>query len=115
MRSRGRTGLALGAVLAVAVCVLTASAGTATGASARAASLVPKVGTGTPVTGPFTSWDGAPTDEEFAGEGSGEEGINPYNGTISFSGSAGSGGSVTSGKKAKSNPTFNFGFSGLNH
>jgi hypothetical protein len=115
MRSRGRTRLALGAVLAVAVCVLTASAGTASGAPAAAASLVPKVGTGTPTTGPFTSWDGAPSDEEFAGEGADEEGIDPYNGSIVFSSAPGHGAPVTSGTKAKSNPTFNLGFQGLNH
>jgi hypothetical protein len=115
MRLRGRTRLALGAVLAVAVCVLTASAGTASGAPAAAASLVPKVGTGTPTTGPFTSWDGAPSDEEFAGEGADEEGLDPYNGSIVLSSAPGHGAPVTSGTKAKSNPTFNFGFQGLNH
>jgi hypothetical protein len=115
MRSKSRTKLVLGAVLAVAVCVLTASAGTATGAPAAAASLVPKVGTGTPTTGPFTSWDGSPTGEEFAGEGSDEPGIDPYNGTIALTNGVGSGASVTSGKRAKSNPTFKFGFEGLNH
>src|SRR5204862_630316 len=40
---------------------------------------------------------------------------NPYDGTISFSTGAGGGASVNSGKKAKSNPSFNFGFEGLNH
>src|SRR5204862_5361293 len=39
---------------------------------------------------------------------------NPYDGTISFSTGAGGGASVNSGKKAKSNPSFNFGFEGLN-
>jgi len=115
MRLKSRTKLALGAVLAVAACVLTASAGTATGAPAAAASLVPKVGTGTPTTGPFTSWDGISNDEEFAGEGSDEEGIDPFDGSIVFSNGPGSGGSVKSGQRAKSNPTFKAGFEGLNH
>src|SRR5207237_1652161 len=47
--------------------------------------------------------------------GESRKGPDPYNGTISFSTGAGGGPSVTSGKKAKSNPTFNFGFEGLNH
>ena len=115
MRFKSRTKLVLGAVLAIAACVLTASAGTATGAPAAAASLVPKVGTGTPSTGPFTSWDGTSNDEELAGEGSDEEGIDPFDGSITFSSGPGSGGSVNSGQKAKSNPTFKFGFEGLNH
>jgi hypothetical protein len=45
---------------------LTASAGTATGASAEASSLVPLAGTGSAQTGEFTPWDGSAGDE-FAG------------------------------------------------
>jgi hypothetical protein len=52
-------------------------------------------------------------DEFPTGEES-DQGPDPYNGTISFSTGAGAGPSVSSGKKAKSNPTFNFGFQGLN-
>ena len=116
MRLRGRTKLALGAVLALAVCALTASAGTATGASAAASSLVPRVGTGGPQTGAFTpSGSNDATDEEFAGENdNGEQGPNAFDGTISLSTGAGSGGTVSSSKKAKSNPQFNTGFEGLN-
>jgi hypothetical protein len=112
MRVRGRTKLALLAVLALAVVALAASASTATGASA-----VPRVGTGSPQTGDFTpSGTNDAVDEEFAGEGEEtDEGPDPYGGTISFSSGAGGGVSVTSGKKAKSNPTFNTGFEGLNH
>ncbi len=107
--------LALLAVLALAVCVLTASAGTATGASAAAASLVPLAGTGSPQTGGFTPSDGA-TDEEFAGEGEDAgTGPDPYSGTISLSTGSGQGDSVTSARKSKSNPEFDFGFEGLNH
>lgn len=116
MRLRGRTKLALLAVFALAV-ALTASAGTATGASAATSSLVPKVGTGGPQTGPFTSWDGTAGDE-FAGVEDGEEGPDAYGGNIvdrSLSpGGVSAGVSTTSGKKAKSDPQFNFGFEGLN-
>src|SRR5689334_17255854 len=117
MRLRGRTKLALLAVLALAVVALTASAGTATGASASAGATVPLAGTGSPQTGEFTpSGPGDATDQEFAGEGEdAQEGPDPFDGTISLSDGAGAGGSVNSAKKAKSNPTFNFGFEGLNH
>src|SRR3954454_5392721 len=117
MRLRGRTKLGLLAVLAFAVCVLTAAAGTATGASASG-SLVPRVGTGSPQTGPFTPWDGTAGDE-FAGEGAEADGPDAYAGNIvdrSISaGGPAAGVSTSSGKKAKSNPSFNFGFQGLNH
>src|SRR5919197_549981 len=113
MRLRGRTKLALLAGLALAVCGLTAATGTATAASAGAS--VPLAGTGGPQTGAFTPWDGS-AGEEFAGA-EGENGPDPYAGNIidrSLSTGAGNGVSVNSGKKAKSNPTFNFGFEGLN-
>src|SRR3954454_23817623 len=114
MRLRGRTKLALLAVLALVVCALTAS-GTATGASA-AGSLVPKVGTGGPQTGPFAPSDGV-SGPEF-GDLEDEDSPDPYAGNIldrrlSACGAA-AGVSTTSGKKAKSNPKFNFGFEGLN-
>jgi hypothetical protein len=114
MRLRGRTKLALLGVLALAVCALTASTGTATGASA--ASAVPLAGTGSPQTGAFTPWDGS-AGEEFANEADDEESPDPYSGNIvdrSLSGGGGNGASASSGKKAKSNPTFNLGFQGLN-
>jgi hypothetical protein len=117
MRLRGRTKLGLGAVLVLAVCALTASAGTASGASAAASSLVPKVGTGGPTTGAFTPWDGS-AGNEFAGGGD-EESADAYAGNIVdrslSSGGAAVGVATTTGKKAKSNPVFNFGFEGLNH
>jgi hypothetical protein len=107
----------LGAVLALAVCALTASAGTATGASSAVSSQVPKVGTGGPTTGAFTPWDGV-TGEEFAA-GEDEETADAYAGNIvdrSFAkGGATVGVATTTGKKAKSDPVFNFGFQGLNH
>src|SRR6476661_3323824 len=117
MRVRGRTKVVLGAVLALAVCALTASAGTATGASAAVSSQIPKAGTGSPTTGEFTPWDGS-AGNEFAGGGD-EEGADAYGGNIidrSLSpGGPIAGAATTTGKKAKSDPTFNFGFEGLNH
>jgi hypothetical protein len=119
MRLRGRTKLALLAFFALAVVALTASAGTATGASASAGSAVPLAGTGNPQTGEFTpSGPGDVTDQEFASEGEdADEGPEPFDGSISLSGTgaSGQGASVNSGTKAKSDPTFNFGFEGLNH
>jgi hypothetical protein len=112
MRLRGRTKFALLAVLSFAVIALTASAGTATGASASAGALVPLAGTGGPQTGDFTPWDGSAGDE-FAGAED-ESGPNAYDGTISLSTGTGQGSSVNSGKKAKSNPILNAGFEGLN-
>jgi hypothetical protein len=118
MTLRGRTKLALGAVLTVAACALTGSAGIAVGSPAAAGSLIPLAGTGSPQTGSFTPSSGA-IDEEFADEGDGEASPNPYAGNIvdrSLSaGGAAVGVATTTGKKAKSNPQFNFGFEGLNH
>jgi hypothetical protein len=115
MRLRGRTKLALLAVLVMVVGVLTASAGTATGASASG-TLIPRAGTGSPQTGEFTPSGNADVfDEEFADEGQEEgEGPNPYGGSISLSSGTGSGASINSAKKAKSSPQFNTGFEGLN-
>jgi hypothetical protein len=71
---------------------------------------VPLAGTGSPQTGDFTpSGPGDVTQAEFPA-GDDAAGPNPYNGTISFSTGAGGGPSVSSGQKAKSNPTFDFGF-----
>src|SRR5215471_5516929 len=101
MRLRGRTKLALFAVLALAVVALTASAGTATGASA--ASSVPLAGTGSPQTGPFTPWDGTAGDE-FAGAEA-ESGPDAYAGNIidrsRSPGVPAAGVSTSTGKKAK--------------
>jgi hypothetical protein len=91
----------------------------AASASAGGGSQIPIAGTGSPHTGAFTPSDsGDVTGEEFAGGGDSEEGPDAYGGTIvdrSLSTGGGQGVSVNSGKKAKSNPTFNFGFEGLNH
>jgi hypothetical protein len=91
----------------------------AASASAGGGSQIPIAGTGSPNTGAFTpSGSGYVTGGEFAGGGDSEEGPDAYGGTIvdrSLSTGVGQGVSVNSGKKAKSNPTFNFGFQGLNH
>ena len=87
-----------------------------------ATSLVPRVGTGGPQTGGFTpSGSGDVTDEEFAGEPEGEEGDEgpePFDGQlpggVSLSKGNGSGVSVPSSAKAKSNPEFETEFEGLN-
>src|SRR5690348_7927504 len=102
-----RLGLAV--VVVAALAVWPASGAMAGGRQ------VPLSGTGSAQTGDFTpSGTGDVTQAEFP-TGDNSPGPNPFNGTISFSTGAGGGPSVSSGKKAKSNPTFNFGFEGLNH
>src|SRR5205085_947160 len=103
-----RLGLAVVAVAALSVWL-------ASGAMAESRQ-IPVGGTASPQTGDFTpSGAGDATQDEFPTGGESDQGPNPYGGTISFSTGAGSGVSVNSGKKAKSNPAFNFGFEGLNH
>ena len=102
-----RLALALVAVAALSVWL-------ASGAMAESRQ-IPIAGTGTPQTGDFTPSAGDVTLDEFPTGGESDEGPDPYNGTISLSTGAGGGPSVNSVKKAKSNPTFNFGFEGLNH
>jgi hypothetical protein len=113
----GKPSLRLALALAVgAAAVIMFSAASA---SAGGVSQIPIAATGSPHTGAFTpSGSGDVTGEEFAGGGDSEEGPDAYGGTIvdrSLSTGGGQGVSVNSGKKAKSNPTFNFGFEGLNH
>src|SRR4051794_7960791 len=106
--------LTLAAVVSAVAVVWLTAAGPA--GAARAATQIPLSGTGSPHTGDFTpSGEGSPSQDEFPSGEDSEEGPNPYNGTISFSSGAGGGASVNSGKKAKSNPTFNSGFEGLTH
>jgi hypothetical protein len=100
-----------------AACAIAASA--AVGSPAAAGKQIPKAGTGSPQTGAFTpSGAGDVTDEEFAGEADGEDQPDPYGGNIvdrSLSaGGTAVGVPTTTGKKAKSNPQFDFGFEGLN-
>ena len=116
MRVRGRTKLVLGAVLALAVCALTASAGTATGASTAVSSQIPKAGTGSPTTGEFTPWDGS-AGNEFAGGGD-EEGADAYGGNI-IDRSLSPGGPVAASRRRPARrqvePAVQLGFEGLNH
>ncbi len=81
---------------------------------------IPNGGTTSLTTGDFTpSGGGDVTQAEFPGQGDNADGTpGPYPGTIvdrSLSNHSANGVSITSGKKAKSNPTFNTGFEGLNH
>ena len=80
---------------------------------------VPNAGTTSPETGAYTpSGEGDVTQAEFPGQEDEADGSpGPYPGIIwnrSLSDGAGNGVSVNSGKKAKSNPTFQMGFQGLN-
>ncbi len=75
-------------------------------------------GTSSPQTGGFTpSGSGDVTQVEFAGQMDAEAGLAPYGGIIvnrSLSKGTGNGVSVNSGQKAKSNPTVNTSYEGLN-
>jgi hypothetical protein len=96
----------------VAVWVATSPAG-----ASPAASQIPLAGTGSPQTGAFTSSDGGILDEDEFPEQEDEGQVpDPFSGTITFSTGKGGGGgaSVKSGQKAKSNPSFEMGFEGLN-
>src|SRR5690348_8851887 len=101
----------LSMLLAASAAVYTRSAHAASGTT-RSVTLD---GTISPQTGDFTPSDSNGLQDEFPQGDEADTGPDPYAGTISFSTGAGSGASVNSGKKAKSNPTFNFGFEGLNH
>ena len=110
--------LAVVAALCTVVAVwVTASPAGASSASANIRQ-VPIAGTTSPQSGDFTSsgvFD--VTQAEFPGQLDAAAGPGPYPGTIvnrSLSQGGGSGVSVSSGKKAKSNPQFNVGFEGLN-
>ena len=107
---RGSSWLALAFVLAVAA-AMTVGIGSA---SAGASTQIHLSGTGSPQTGDFTPSADGVTQDEFAG-GDDEEGPDPFNGTISLSTGAGGSVGVNSDQKAKSNPTFDAGFEGLNH
>jgi hypothetical protein len=103
-------------LFALALCATTVVVfGGAAATAGSAASRVSLVGTGSPQAGAFTPSAGDITQDEFPNGEDSDEGPDPYDGTISLSTGTGTGVSVSSGKKAKSNPTFNFGFEGLNH
>src|SRR5215212_4465918 len=84
------------------------------GAQSGTTTQVPKGGTTSPITGEFVPSGGDGTELSAQEE---EEMADAYNGIIDRSLSSGHGrsASVVSSKKAKSNPTFNTGFEGLNH
>jgi len=86
------------------------------GAQSGTTTQVPNSGTTSPVTGEFvpSGGDGSQLETPAAGD---DEATDAYNGIIdrSLSSGPGNGASANSGKKAKSNPTFNNGFEGLNH
>jgi hypothetical protein len=95
------------AILAAAIIAVSASAGSG-------ASVVPLAGTGAPATGDFTPSGGDGTELTATSD----QGPDAFSGTIvdrALSTGPGKGASANSDKKAKSNPTFNFGFEGLNH
>src|SRR5438128_5021909 len=112
MLSRRLGALLVAAIAATVTVLLTIGAA---GGGAAVGPQISLAGTGSPQTGDFTpSGSDSAVQDEFP-TGDSEAGPDPYNGTISFSTGAGGGPTVSSGKKAKSNPTFNFGFEGLNH
>ena len=84
------------------------------GAQSGTTTQVPNSGTTSPITGEFVPSGGDGTELTAQEE---EEIADAYNGIIDRSLSTGHGrsASVTSTKQAKSNPTFNIGFEGLNH
>jgi hypothetical protein len=107
--------------IAVAGALVLASAAMAlVAASPAVTSKIALSGTSSPRTGDSTpSGDTDVTQAEFPGQIDEPDGSpGPYPGIItnrSLSKGVGQGVSVNSGKKAKSNPAFNFGFEGLNH
>src|SRR5690349_11485470 len=103
------------AVLSMLVAASTAFNAPSAHAASGTARSVALGGTTSPQTGDFTPSDGVITQGEFPEGDDADEGPDPYAGPISFSTGTGHGASVNSGKKAKSNPTFNMGFDGLNH
>lgn len=83
---------------------------------------ITKAGTGSISTGHFTpsaqTGDPLELQDEMAGdEGADDQdaGPDPFDGAISLTSGQGHGASVNSATKAKSNPSFKFGFEGLNH
>jgi hypothetical protein len=117
MRSRrSLVGLAIlfligSAVFAAPALVLAQSAG--------AASSVAKSGTGSPQTGSYDTGSADQTQSEFPDESDDDGGAGAFTGVITdrslSTGHVSHGVSVQSGKKAKSSPTLNVSFQGLNH
>ncbi|MGB2952256.1 MAG: hypothetical protein WBB74_02550 [Gaiellaceae bacterium] len=106
--------------LMLTACIaLAAALGVGATAGPGVSTHIPLAGTGSPQTGDFTpsgGWDA--TQAEFPGQLDSAGGPDAFPGTIvdrSLSTGSGHGASVSSAKKAKSNPQFNTGFEGLNH
>jgi hypothetical protein len=118
MRLPKRTLLLAMSSLAVLSMLVAASAAFHVGSAHASSGTTRSValdGTTSPQSGDFTPSDSNGIQDEFPQGDEADEGPDPYAGTISLSTGTGSGASVNSGKKAKSDPTFNFGFEGLNH
>src|SRR5947207_1367828 len=105
-------------LIAAAICaaiVTIASGGVASAATSRQ---IPLAGTGAAQTGAFApSGTNDATQVEFFAEVDGDQGPEPFSGTItgrSLSQGAGGGSSTPSTKKAKSSPVVNTSFEGLN-
>ena len=113
------TKASLRLLLVLALCAATAVVFGGASAKAGGGTQIPLAGTGAPLTGdaPPSGTNDA-TDEEFAGEADGAAGPDAYSGNIvdrSLSnGGVAAGVATTTGKRAKSNPSFVSGFEGLN-
>jgi hypothetical protein len=116
---RTRRSLAALAALALLASLITIAPAAVLAGSAGTTSHIPRAGTGGPRTGNVPRGSGDATDAEFPGQVDEAGGPGPYPGVITdrslSTGHVSNGASVNSGKKAKSNPTFKFGFEGLNH
>ena len=98
--------------LAVALTAIVAVWVAGSAGAAPAISQVPKAGTGSPVSGATADGSNGPEFGEQEDEGEAPE----FDGTISLSNGGTAPGAPTAGsQKAKSNPSFNNGFEGLNH
>ncbi len=118
MRRHGRRLAFSAAVSAALVASLFAWVAPVGAATAGVTRQIAAAGSSSPQTGEFTpSGSSDVTQAEFPGQQDEAAGPGPYPGTIvnrSLSPGAGSGTSVSSGRRAKSDPQFNFGFEGLN-
>jgi hypothetical protein len=114
------TLIAAGVVSAVLALLMSATTTSVSAAPQSGGSVVRLSGKSSPRTGGYKpSGAGDVTKAEFPGQIDKSDGSpGPYPGIIvnrSLSKGVGKGVTVTSGKKAKSNPQFNIGFDGLNH
>ena len=113
------TSFAIVATLAASLVAFRAGSAHAASGITGTTRTVTSAGVGSPTSGDFTpSGSHDVTQAEFGGEtDDAAAGPGPYAGTIvnrSNSQGTGNGNSTSSGKQAKSNPTFNTGFQGLN-